>query len=187
MRPQKVDDIKLLEGLMSVLRNKGYDGASLNDLASASGLQKASLYHRYPGGKKDIALAVLDFVGEWMGRNIVEVLSNESALPSERLELALKNITLIYDSGQSSCIMRALSMDSGLELFAEELKEGMDKWLNSFTKLGVDFGLDEKEAQAQAMRVLVQIQGSLVVSKALQTTEPFEKTIEEVELMYTKG
>jgi len=55
MRPQKVNNTELVKGLLNVFRSKGYDGASLNDLAVASGLQKASLYHRFPNGKKEIA------------------------------------------------------------------------------------------------------------------------------------
>ena len=70
MRPQKVEDQALLLGLMAVLSAKGYDGASLNELAESSGLQKASLYHRFPAGKKEITSAVLNYVNEWVKKNI---------------------------------------------------------------------------------------------------------------------
>ncbi len=184
MRPQKVDDKALMEGLMAVLRAKGYDGASLNELASACGLQKASLYHRFPGGKKDIALAVLAFVGQWTEEHIFRVLRDETYPCGERLFLALKNTDIVYHSGEASCLLRALSMDSGLELFGQTLKESMEKWIEAFQKLGQDWGLDESAARNLGMQVLIKIQGSLVVSKTLGDTTPFQNALGEIEAMY---
>ena len=51
MRPSKISDEKVFQGLSDVFRRKGYDGASYSDLMKATGLVKASLYHRFPGGK----------------------------------------------------------------------------------------------------------------------------------------
>jgi len=110
MRPQKIDDQTLLSGLMTVLSAKGYDGASLNDLAASSGLQKASLYHRFPGGKKDITLAVLQFVDRWIKINIVKNLNDQSKLPADRLLIGLEKINELYNEGRTTCILRALSL-----------------------------------------------------------------------------
>ncbi|MEP1982729.1 MAG: helix-turn-helix domain-containing protein, partial [Maribacter dokdonensis] len=59
MRPQKVLDIEILTGLTKVFRSRGYEGASLKELSEATGLKKASLYHRFPNGKQEMADAVL--------------------------------------------------------------------------------------------------------------------------------
>ena len=52
-RTAKVSDQELMERLAKVFRNYGYEGASMTVLAKVTGLQKASLYHRFPGGKQD--------------------------------------------------------------------------------------------------------------------------------------
>jgi len=185
MRPQKIDDIKLLEGLMTTFRTKGYNGASLNDLANSSGLQKASLYHRFPGGKKDIGLAVLNFIEVWKEQNIVAVINNKDLKPDERLSTILKNISSIYENGECSCVMKAMSMGDGLELFGDELKFGAGIWLKTLTQLGLDFGFEQKIAEGKAMQTLVKIQGSLIVSKNLNNTQPFTMALNEIELLYT--
>lgn len=184
MRPQKVNDQELLQGLTSVLRAKGYDGASLNELASSSGLNKASLYYRYPGGKKDIVLAVLIFIGQWIDKNILSVLCDGEVPALERLSVALTNIDTLYNSGKSNCIVRAISMDNGMNLFGDQLKETITKWLDSFCKLGVDVGMDEETANKKAIQILGQIEGSLVVSKILNDTLPFQLALKEVEMIY---
>ncbi|MGH1338675.1 MAG: TetR/AcrR family transcriptional regulator [Aureispira sp.] len=184
MRPQKIDDTTLLEGLMMVFRTKGYDGASLNDLAGSSGLQKASLYHRFPGGKKDIAAAVLKFIQEWHENHIDKIVYDKQLEPLVKLETILTNITAIYDNGRCSCIMKALSMGNGLELFSAELKAGTEKWLQALTHLALDFGQSQAAAEILAMQSLVKIQGGLVVSVNLNNTQPFELAIQDIAIAY---
>jgi len=62
MRPQKVIDSDILKGLTKVFRSKGYEGANLSELAQATNLKKASLYHRFPGGKQEMAVTVLTHI-----------------------------------------------------------------------------------------------------------------------------
>ncbi|OJJ15205.1 TetR family transcriptional regulator [marine bacterium AO1-C] len=184
MRPPKVEDQQLLEGLMGVLRSKGYDGASLNDLASSSGLKKASLYHRFPGGKKEIAGAVLQYVSEWIDSHIKQILFNKDLPPAERLGKAIQNIDALYDRGNEICIIRALSMDTGITLFAEQLKQGTTQWIESFKSLGLDMGFTEAEAQKKALQVIINVQGGLVVSKAMGDNAPFEHALKGILEMY---
>ncbi|MDH3644464.1 MAG: TetR/AcrR family transcriptional regulator, partial [Gammaproteobacteria bacterium] len=39
----------LEDQLVTVFKKRGYEGATLNQLADATGLSKASLYHHFPG------------------------------------------------------------------------------------------------------------------------------------------
>ena len=55
VRTATVSDVELIERLAKVFKDYGYQGASMSIIAKASGLQKASLYHRFPGGKEQMA------------------------------------------------------------------------------------------------------------------------------------
>jgi AcrR family transcriptional regulator len=184
MRPLKVDNDKLIDGLISVLRSKGYEGSSLNELASAVGLQKASLYHRFPEGKKEIALTVLEFVNLWVEKNIYNLISDKSILPEVRLLSVIENISNLYDSGENSCILSALSMDSSVSLFKQEIQKVMQLWIDAFTSLGIDFGFNNKVAKEKATLVLINIQGSLIVSKGLGSATFFSEVLKNIENMY---
>lgn len=184
MRPLKIEDQPLLEGLMSVLRSKGYDGSSLNELAGSSGLQKASLYHRFPGGKKEITSAVLSYASKWIYENIYSLLSNRSIAPDERLMQVVDNINVLYKHGEAVCILRALSLDTGIELFGAEIKESLRYWIEGFTALGTAFGLPDEVAQSKAIQVLINIQGSLVVAKGLNSPETFQSALANIRTMY---
>lgn len=170
---------------MAVLRAKGFDGASMNDLSEATGLKKASLYHRFPGGKKEIAEAVLAYTGDWSEINIQQVLTDQSQTPLQRLQQAIANIRALYNDGQAICILRALTMDSSLPLFGNLIEERFQVWIDAFAQLGRDFGFTDEKAKKLALETLIRVQGSLVLSKGLGTVEPFQQNLIEIERIYT--
>ena len=52
-----------LPALAEVFREHGFEGASLSLISERTGLGKGSLYHFFPGGKEEMAAAVLDDIG----------------------------------------------------------------------------------------------------------------------------
>ena len=81
--------------LFVVFRDHGYEGASLTELSRATGLGKSSLYHYFPGGKEDMARAVLDFVDAWFAQNVFAPLQGKGA-PRERLQRMLDAMDGLY-------------------------------------------------------------------------------------------
>lgn len=185
MRPQKVDDQQLIAGLMAVLRAKGFDGASLNDLSEATGLKKASLYHRFPGGKKEITEAVLKYVQQWNQAHIYDVLVDDKLTPENRLDSVLLSIRQLYNDGDSICILRAMSTDTGIPLFGIQIKESFQMWLDGFTALGMALGHHKKKSQQMAREVLIRIQGALILSKGLDDLSPFQESLSGIKKMYS--
>lgn len=187
MRPQKIDDARLIEGLMSVLQSKGFEGASLNDLAKATGLQKASLYHRFPGGKNEIAIMVLGFVNTWIKDHIYQVLTETGVAPIIKLQRAIQHIRQLYQNGEKSCILNALSLDSGLVVLGNEISKAMQLWIDAFTALGVEQGFTLAQARTKAKQSLIQVQGSLVLSKGLGDPGYFHKALGDVKSLFVNG
>ena len=185
MRPQKVDDQQLMAGLLEVIRAKGFEGASMNDLAEATGLKKASLYHRFPGGKQEITEAVLNFTGAWSKEHILSVLTDQHTAPSERLTKVIGNIKALYRDGEAICILRSLTMDPSLPLFATQLQNSFQTWLSGFTQLGLDLGFGRGKAEQLARETVIKVQGSLVLSKALNDLNPFQQSLQQIEQAYS--
>ncbi len=186
MRPKKVEEISLVRNLLSEIRSKGYAGSSLNDLAAISGLKKASLYHRYPGGKKDIVLSVLKYLHDWDVENISNVI-NDANIPSDKkLEKIVNAIDVFYDGGNNSCVMKTLSLDNDQIDLNEHLQKGMFVFLDGFESLAKQFGFNEKNAMEIAEQVIIQIQGSLILSKILQSNKPFKKALLQIYKLYNR-
>ena len=181
---KKVNDKELLNSLMDTFRRVGYDGASLSQLSESTGLKKASLYHRFPGGKQEMAEKVLGNVNLWIQENLVDVLTSEDP-PIERLDTALHNINRLYDGGKDACILRALSQGTGLNLFQKKIKENFEDWINGFKTLAEDFGVDPSDSWELAEDVIIKIQGSLILSVTLKKPKIFKRTLEHIRSIFT--
>lgn len=186
MRPQKVLDNDIYSALTKVFREKGFEGASLNEIADATGLKKASLYHRFPEGKKQMAEAVFNYIDEWVEIKIFGALINNTLTPDQRLNESINNIKELYNYGEASCIFRTLSMKVGLELFGNRIKNGMEQWIHHFKELGLAFGQSNEKAKSNAVQNLIDIQGSLIVSEGLKDLSVFENTLRIIKNRYSK-
>jgi len=185
MRPQKIEDNQMLDGLFEIFRAKGYEGTSMSDMEQYSGLKKASLYHRFPGGKKEIAQAVLRHVEQWTITNIYEPLSNSDYAPLDRINRITENISALYDNGSKRCLLRAFSMETQTTVFGSEIKEAMELWIAGLINLGKDLGYSEEVSMQKAKKALVSLQGSLVVSNVLQDNRSFIEALEDIKKLYT--
>src|ERR1043166_4492360 len=83
MRPAKISDNRLYRELSDIFRRKGYDGASYSDLMKATGLVKASLYHRFPGGKAEMVDRILSEVDREFSEYVVKP-AFEAGAPLDR-------------------------------------------------------------------------------------------------------
>ncbi|PIB34097.1 TetR family transcriptional regulator [Reichenbachiella sp. 5M10] len=185
MRPQKINDEELLVSLTKVFRARGYEGTSLKELSDVTGLRKASLYHRFPNGKQEMAESVLNYMSKWVTDNIFNALNKEGNSSEVRLKNGFSQIRRLYDGGRDSCIFRALSMQNGMELFHQIISKGMNEWLIAFKNLGLSMNLSDQVAEEMALQTLIDIQGSLILSKGLKDTDIFENTLKKIENRYT--
>ena len=172
MAHSRVDDAALAEKALELFRQQGYEGTSLNDLATASGLEKASLYYRFPGGKKDIALAVAAHVGRWFEANIFAPL-NESGSPTERIKAVSRKLRIFYGDGEKPCVLDSLSLRGGPPELAAALSGAYKAWLESFAAIARESGLSRRLAEDRARQALIQIEGSLVLSRVTGNRKVF--------------
>ena len=75
-RPRAFDCERVLTAAQEVFWAKGYDGASLDDLTEAMGINRPSLYGAF-GDKKSLFLRVLDFFAEGIGSEAIRAFCNE--------------------------------------------------------------------------------------------------------------
>jgi AcrR family transcriptional regulator len=184
MRTQKVDpenvDLKLFETFSKL----GYDGASMELLAQATGLKKASLYHRFPNGKIEMAQHALSIVEEWIQQNIVAVSANKKLKPEARLKKAISAIDELYNGGANNCLLRTLTVGPDAEAFKEHVSNCFNLLADGFTDIAVDLGLSPKAAKQQAKIVTLLIQGSLVLAGATGDITYFKNSLAKIPALF---
>ncbi|MGO6668982.1 TetR/AcrR family transcriptional regulator, partial [Rhizobium ruizarguesonis] len=65
--------------LAEIFRELGYEGTSLSRITERTGIGKGSLYHFFPGGKEEMAGAVLADVDAWFEHAIYQPLRKDDA------------------------------------------------------------------------------------------------------------
>ncbi len=79
----------LLDRLLLVFRDRGFEGATIAEIARATGLGKASLYHHFPGGKVEMAETLVREVCAHLDREVFAVLKVKGS-PSRRVQRMVK-------------------------------------------------------------------------------------------------
>lgn len=179
-RPVSIKDDALLERLSRTFREVGYDGASVAVLAAATGLRKASLYHRFPGGKEQMARDVLSAAEAWLREHVIAPLESEGSADT-RIAAVTQALERFYDGGRLSCLVNVLSSDFGCSgPFAEQVRGLAEGLISALSQALRGAGLAPSEADLKAEQVLSDLQGSLILTRVLGRTDPFDHFLQRL-------
>lgn len=181
-RPRSIDETELILRLSRVFRDVGYEGASLAMLEKATGLKKASLYHRFPGGKAQMAEDVLSAAYGWLEASVFAPLKGEGT-PAQRLAAVSKNFDSFYSGGRKACLLNMLAAPhAGAGKFSAAIKGAFKALIESFAALAREAGHPPKAAAERAERAVMLLHGSLVLSRGLGSREPFRKFLGSLQI-----
>jgi TetR/AcrR family transcriptional regulator, lmrAB and yxaGH operons repressor len=170
---------EVLNRLTAVFRERGYEGASLSELSRATGLVKASLYHYFPGGKAEMAEAVLARANQWLGETALSPLSGPGS-PRDRLEAMVDALRSFYAGGSEACLLGLLSQGEARDRFQAHVRTAMRQWADAVSSVLKEAGLSADVAQARGEDAVIRIQGALVVARGLDDLTPFARTLDNL-------
>ena len=82
--------------LVDLFFRHGYNGTTLSLISSGTGLGRASLYHHFPGGKEEMARAVLEQAEIWGEQHVGRILTDSTLPAGERLLLSMKKMDEVH-------------------------------------------------------------------------------------------
>src|SRR5512138_221368 len=94
----------ILEAAAQVFRQKGFHGASMQDIAKAVSLQKASLYH-HVSSKQEILLALLDRALELLLERIAPVAAQELPADKKLQEMIRVYLQILTENTDLSAVL----------------------------------------------------------------------------------
>jgi TetR/AcrR family transcriptional repressor of lmrAB and yxaGH operons len=183
MRTVKVEPENVDQKLFETFSKLGYDGASMELLSNATGLKKASLYHRFPKGKKEMAQHVLTMVKQWIEDSVVAVAGNKQLKAETRLKKVMASVNELYNGGANNCLLRTLSIGPDAETFKGEVSECFDLVADGFAAIAVDLGNSPTTAKEKAKNINLLIQGSLVLAGATGDKAYFKNSISQIPVL----
>ncbi|MEQ8768081.1 MAG: TetR/AcrR family transcriptional regulator [Planctomycetota bacterium] len=186
MRRPKIDDDALFEKLLVLFRRNGFVGTRLSDIARETGLQKASLYHRFPGGKVEMARVVLERAFGELEATVLAPLREPGEVLT-RARRGLRGLEAFYHGGQAACLFETLSLGEDAGELRALIQRAVQACLDAFTALAKDAGLPSATAKRRAADAIVQIQGALVLARIQESPQVFRRLIRDLPDRLTKA
>ncbi|PHV05998.1 TetR family transcriptional regulator [Janthinobacterium sp. BJB412] len=164
--------------LAEVFRSYGYEGASLARITEGTGLGKGSIYHFFPGGKDEMAQAVLDDIDAWFRERVFLPL-RQSAAP-DGVAAMLHAVGQYFMSGQRVCLVGVFALGHERDRFAQRVRGYFDEWIVALAGALERGGRDPAHARDLAEEAVGAIQGALVLARAAEQPALFTRTLERV-------
>jgi len=167
--------------LTEIFRTYGYEGASLARIGAGTGLGKGSLYHFFPGGKEEMAAAVLAHIDLWFQQHVYTPLR---ANPDPRLGIAhmFRETKRYFLSGQKVCLIGVFALGNERDRFAVAVKSYFVDWAAALSDALLRDGHDAAAAAALSEDTVGGIQGALVLARAMNRPKLFAGTLVRLEV-----
>lgn len=175
-----------MSALFQLFREQGYDGVSLANIAEATGLGKASLYHHFPGGKDEMVMATLTYAGEWLTVNVLQPLQTggEAVVLFEEM---CDRLSQLYAKGCKPCLLGTLTMGPVRDDLHEAVKQGLEEFIEAIAQVLLDAGLEPTAARERGEDALMTIQGSLLLARAIDDPKTFQRAMDKLPQQLCEG
>jgi TetR/AcrR family transcriptional regulator, lmrAB and yxaGH operons repressor len=174
---------QIIEATCELLELQGYHATGLNEIVSKSKSPKGSLYYHFPGGKEEIAVEAITYVGNVVLNRIREHLAQVDA-PDEAIRNFIRNIAYNVEmsgfraGGPITTI--ALETASSNERLRDECQRIYDSWKSSFFDKLVAGGMKPERAQRIAAIIIAAIEGGVILCRTAQSRMPLEDVADEI-------
>ncbi len=172
---------RLLRTMGAALRRGGLHRTGLTELLAEAEVPKGVLYHHFPGGKTQLAIAALDSSVEWIERGLSRELEEhgDPITAFERFAASWRDRLESTDfeegcplAGASASSRRA---DDGIR---RAVADGFDRLRRSIAAALADAGLPDSEAEGTAAMLIACFDGALVQARAANSVVPMRQAIE---------
>jgi TetR/AcrR family transcriptional regulator, lmrAB and yxaGH operons repressor len=185
MARKTISDDEMMERALDLFRTYGFEGVSLRQLAETMGLEKASLYYRFPGGKEEIALAVVQAVDAGIREAVFKPLYNEALSPKRRVQLACEGLREFYGGGTKPCTLDVMSIAGRSTTIGKVLSQTLRDWETAFAAVSASNGVTPREARERAEEAILRLEGALILSRVKGDVAPFERVLKQLPTLLT--
>lgn len=171
---------RLIRAAADLFRRRGYHGVGLADLLNAADAPKGSLYHHFPNGKSDLAMAAATWASDGMLRLIATAYDPAEEFQQGTQTLCHKIAKLFDKSGQwDGCPISATLFEgpdnAAFRAHAHHLYEG---WIDEVTQHAHRLGEPQPRETAETLFILMQ--GGWQLARARSSSDELRKLPERL-------
>jgi TetR/AcrR family transcriptional repressor of lmrAB and yxaGH operons len=159
---------RLVTAAAKLFRQKGYHATGLAEVLDAAGVPKGSLYHHFPHGKADLAMAAADWTADMLVRIVDDAFGPAPGF-REGVAHYCNKLARLFQLAEASdtCPISALLFDGPEDAaFRAHAMALFQRLIDSVAGHGRRLGLPAPEAEARAETLLIAIEGSWTLARA---------------------
>ena len=166
---------RLTEAMLELIQTRGYEGTGIAAVIEQASAPKGSIYFHFPDGKEGLGVAAVELASTQFTTLIAEVAgSKEGAAGAVRAVVEALASILTESDYRLGCPVSVVTLEMGAE--NERLRQAcasaFESWIVQTTGLLVAGGVDAGEARSLATVVVSTLEGAVIVSRALRSTQP---------------
>ncbi|OYU77219.1 MAG: hypothetical protein CFE32_06805 [Alphaproteobacteria bacterium PA3] len=159
---------RLVAAALSLFQAKGYHGVSISDILDATELPKGSLYHHFPGGKEELAIAAVGFIADEVDARLAAEFAKNKRAGAVLLELAHECVIWLRRSDYTQTpLLGLLAASPGESALTQAICDAQKRWLARFeTALG-----GTEEAHDKACLALASLEGGISLARMARSSD----------------
>lgn len=178
----------LIETASRLFRIRGYYGVGLKDIIEESGIPKGSLYHYFPQGKEQLAIAAINHTKDIVVNEIQELFDEiEDPIKAfqthlEHLsEVIIKNDNIGFPIGTIAGETHSTS-----ESIRIACQLAFEEWQAIYTKKLLQSGYSNKRSTDLSIVINILIEGAILLSLTSKSKKPLQLIKNQIPLLLRK-
>jgi AcrR family transcriptional regulator len=168
-------DQRIVRAMAELLRVQGYAATSLQQLARAAKAPIGSIYHHFPGGKREVAAAALRQAGAAYIQLLPMLLDQHADLPAAVEAAFAAAADDIANTGWANmCPVGTVAgeiADTEPEL-RQVTAEVIASWVDEGSRYLAGRGLSQADARTATYALMTAIEGAFLLARAQRSIEP---------------
>ncbi|GHF01757.1 TetR family transcriptional regulator [Amycolatopsis deserti] len=179
---------RMVNSAAELFRTQGYHATGLNQLVSAGGAPKGSLYFHFPGGKEQLAAEAIAFSSENMAallRSTLDAAPDAGTAVTRVIDALGRNLA---DSGyRSGCPISTVALDAAdSEPIRQACTDGYASWHAVLTEYLSGQGADPATAATLGTIALSAIEGALLLARTQHDLAPLHAVGEHLRASFER-
>ena len=166
---------RILYASAELFRRQGYAGTGLKQIATEARAPFGSLYHFFPGGKEQLADAVLRTGGRFFLALYEAVAGAAPDFPTAVRDFFTGAAqTLEATDFADACPIATVAGETASthEVLRQATADVFESWLTAVARDAVEAGVPAERGRPLAVSVLAVLEGAFLLSRSLRSTEP---------------
>ena len=168
---------RIIEASAELFRRQGYAGTGVKRIADAAGAPFGSLYHFFPGGKEELADAVIRQSGEFYLRLVAAIIDSSPDVVTgigNAFRGAAETLRATDYADACPIAVVALEVASTNEQLRQATADVFETWIAAIASRFARAGIAADRARELAIEAIAALEGAFILSRATRSTVPVE-------------